>query len=371
MTGHPRRKWSKPPRIGSGDAPLFFSSLDPQQTKRDEHYQGPRRSEVRTQSAREDDRFDRFYEYNVPPADAVETHFRHSGWSADRKRVGDAMMAANVPESRRWRYWQCGSDCFVEVSDDGQRHRLKANYCGDRFCVPCMVARSRKICEVLEGAVKNTRLRFVTLTRQANDANLSDALDDLRDSFTRLRATRFWQSTVTGGIAFVEITRGAVGRHWHVHMHLLVCGMFIDQRRLSAQWRECSRGSYIVDVRQVADQRRGVAYVAKYATKCLSRSVIDDRDSLVEAILSLRGRRVFCTFGSMRNLKVENDDENQVKWRPVGRLVKIIAAARNGEEWAKGILRSLRLELYSDGSVGTEHPPDEANRAPPAEPPDP
>jgi hypothetical protein len=235
---------------------------------------------------------------------------------------------------------------------------LKANYCHDRFCVPCTKARSQRIVENLMQVVGDQRLRFITLTLTPDDRSLSERLDFLLQSFTRLRHQARWTRAVLGGAYFVEITRGDAGQHWHVHLHCLVVGSFLPQADLVEMWRKASKGSYIVDIRKVADNRRGVEYLAKYATKAVSHDVVIDPAALTEAVRSLVGRRVLGTFGSWRKIAEIDVSQDYRTYKRVERLDRAMLAAFRGETWAIGALRAIgRPDLIEPVPVSERPPP--------------
>lgn len=279
----------------------------------------------------------------IPPPTAAETAFRHSGWRADRDRVRQALRAANVPLGRLERFEQCGADCCIEYSKTAGRHRVRSFHCGDRACGPCGRARALKIKRNLLRWCKGQRVRFVTLTRRPSVEPLAKIIGSLVSQFAQLRRSEFWRRAVKAGAYTVEIKRGSGSGAWHVHVHCLCVGSFLDQRELSRLWAAVTGGSKIVDVREVQDHDKGVGYVAKYAAKGFDRGVVQDRDSLIECLLAVRGRRLLGTFGAWRGLRIERDAENVTDWAPVARFDACWQAASRGESWAVGIFRSLGL----------------------------
>lgn len=279
---------------------------------------------------------------------------------ANRAKVIEALTKCEIPSHRLERFIHCGGNCTVEVASDGSRHRLRADYCGDRFCDPCQRSRSMKIQESILRAAAGRDLRFVTLTLEPMHAALSDQIDHLLKSFVRLRETRVWSDNVDAAAYFIEFTRGKSGLQWHVHAHALVSGSYIPQPALKSAWERASLGSYIVDVRQVSSAKRGAAYVAKYAGKGFSQDVLDDPDALQEAILALRGRRMLSMLGDWRSIDPENPKEEQVKWTSVGSLDQVVNAAQRGKEWAIGVMKSLKRDVRwdSEKSRDVDRPPD-------------
>jgi hypothetical protein len=198
---------------------------------------------------------------------------------------------------------------------------------------------------------RGKHLRFVTFTLKRSEKPLNFIISRLLTCFKKVRDHKFWKSAVRAGVAVVEVTRGKDASHWHVHLHVLVVGNFLDQKLLSEAWLKVTRDSKIVDVRAVRDAEVGVAYVAKYATKGWSQDVLDDPDALIECVLALRGRRLLVYFGEWYDrpsmlCKVEVGD-----WKRVATLGVIYDSALRGEEWAVAVFRSLG---YAAGRVGNE-----------------
>lgn len=337
----------QPPRKDAGTEPggLWSTSLDTQQTKPDAVNIPTKRFARQTADEKRLDRIARLYEHHIPPASAIETAFRHRGHRESRARVIESLCRVNVPQSRLRRYCACGSDCVIEASSDGQHLRLRANYCGDRFCVACSAARSRTIVENLLAWKGTQQMRFLTLTLKPADETLAQSIDHLIASFRRLRDQSFWKESITAGAYFIEITRGADGSHWHVHAHALITGCYVKHEEFREGWRQASGGSYIVDIKPVRDPERQIRYVAKYATKAISQQVVVNPAWLDECVLSLRGRRTLGTFGAWRGLKLDRPETADRGWKRVGRLDDIYMAASRGEIWAAGIFHSLGVKV--------------------------
>lgn len=330
--------------------PLFGGlQLENQQTK--SHQRENTRKIERPRTAAEKD-FDKRADreaFRAPPADAVETAFRHGWWFQDREKVIAAMKAANVGAARLERFLNCGCDAVVEYNAEERRHRIRANYCGDRWCYSCQKARAKKLAAALLAFVLMKQTKFITLTIRADQRSLVERRRHLLDSFGRLRRTKFFRSAITGGAYCTQVTRGDSGGHWHVHLHVLAHASYVCSRRLSRAWKECSGDSKIVHVRAVRNAEKDAGYVARYATKGCERDVVLDPDSLCEAVVALRGARMLATFGSFWGCRVVRMVPNNAGWARVGRLVHVYHAARRGEEWAAGCLRSLRVVVTGTG----------------------
>lgn len=331
------------------DPQLFFTSLVDQETKPHGEVDHYRRERPQPKGSASFEALCATRPWVIPPASATETAFRHGGWLADRQKVQAAMRAAAVPASRCERFDNCGSDCVAYIDTETHEYSLRANYCHDRLCVPCSRARARNVQEKLLRAIGSEKLRFLTLTLEVDDRSLADRLDFILASFVRLRAQKQWKKAVTAGAYFIEITRGKEGTHWHVHIHALITGSYLPQADIVEMWRKASKGSYIVDIRKVADTTEGVRYVAKYATKGVSHDVMHDADALTEAVKALVGRRLLGTFGKWRNLGELDVSVDYGTKKRVGRLDDIAAAALMGETWAIAVMTNLGRKIEKKG----------------------
>lgn len=285
-------------------------------------------------------------DFDVPIATPDETSFRHSGWAHQRRKVIEAMQRVSVPHKRLQRMMQCGANAWVYARKDGGKHRVQCCYCHDRLCKACGAQRSRRIVQSLCGAMKDRDCRFVTLTLRHTQTPLCDQITRLYSCFVNLRRHQLWKKHVKGGAAFCEVKRSARDGKWHVHLHMVIEGTWIAQRLLSSAWLAVTGDSHVVDVRPIPHADRVASYISKYATKPIDASVIDNAESLDEAIIALRGRRLCTTFGSWRGTELDPEcapDESE--WTLIGRLDAVCRAARNGEQWASGVVLSLGIDL--------------------------
>lgn len=269
--------------------------------------------------------------------------FRHSGWRTDRLRVYLSLCRTFGDCRRAEAFRHCGTNAWVlkNVSQPG-KFRLAANYCHDRFCRPCSVARSNLIAGNLRGRIRNKPHRFVTLTLRQTDQPLHKCLDRLYFAFAKLRRSSLWQEAVYGGVACLELTRGQKNDHWHVHLHCIVSGKFLPQDKLSDAWLRATGDSPIVDVRMIGDHERTVRYVAKYAAKGLDASILRQQDVLDEAVEALHKRRLALTFGDWRGVQLTRCPKSD-DWQPLMPLQQLRLRALDGDQTARCILRDLHL----------------------------
>lgn len=271
----------------------------------------------------------------------LATTFRHSGWSAQRRKVAHALSQTNQTWSRQEAFRTCGSNCFILRSkSDPTQVRLAASGCHDRFCLPCAQARSRTIAANVAAYLRDRRARFVTLTLKHSDRPLREELDRLYAAFKALRKAPLWKRTQTGGVAFLELKRSRDRLSWHPHLHILTQGKFLDVQKLSLLWKSITTDSHIVDVRLPKDSAQAITYVTKYASKPFDPSLFDDETTLQEAIEALNHRRMALTFGNWKGLQMtEKPSEDQ--WEFLDTLEGIASKAQQGDTAALEILRKV------------------------------
>lgn len=283
--------------------------------------------------------------------------WRHSCWFRDRARVYDALVATYAPPSRLERFALCGSDAWVVQDVACPEHlRVQANFCHDRWCVPCGRARARLVANNLRGLVGDVPHRFITLTIRAENEPLVDRIRHLYDSFRRIRRSRRWQQCIDGGVAFCEPCWSDRSNCWHVHLHIVAHGRFITQRELSALWLQATGDSYIVDIRLIRGHDKAVDYVTKYAAKPLEPATLRNHDRLCEAMLALKGRRLILPFGDWSRVKL-TAVTHETEWRAVAPLSELLQRAAAGDAWASHVLRVLKGAYASCNLDTTNVPP--------------
>jgi hypothetical protein len=180
--------------------------------------------------------------------------------------------------------------------------------------------------------------------------------DRLYTCLTNLRARQFWKDHVTGGAAFVEIKVAKDGRVWHPHIHLIVEGDYLPNRRLSDEWLTVTGDSSVVDVRYAHDTDEVARYVCKYASKALDSGVYLSPEHLNEAVLALKGRRMCATFGTWRGVELEKLPPTSGDWHPVCTYVRLTRSAADGEAWAVKLLDKITAVTLT-GDVQTRRIP--------------
>lgn len=279
--------------------------------------------------------------------------FRHSGWRRTRDRVDAALKRTGAPIARICAFQSCGAYAWVMRSTtDPKQFRMSTNRCHDRFCTPCAAERAKTVQAAITERMGSDRYRLVTLTLKHTPESLAARLTELSDCFGKLRRVKFWTKAVAGGLAVTEIKVNTDTGCWHVHLHLLVHGKYLDQKTLKEHWHRITGDSYIVDVRAVAMNGAGADYVAKYATKAFDHTVTTKDEWLDEAIRALRGRRLITTFGDWRGFSLTVEEPSGEGWEMVADFDRVLALAHNGHEGA------LWLIQYFEALRGNADPPE-------------
>lgn len=336
--------------LGTRHGGLFFSPLETQQTKLHRPPSSAWRLVHRGIDAESDAPPRKPFPHVFGPAHEIETNFRHRGWKLLRSCVRDALVKTGRSRRVIERFDRCGSECHVEVSDDGQRFRLRANYCGSRWCHPCQAARARDVAAKLLSLMTGKETWFTTLTLRRDDKPLEERRDRLLQSFAKLRRQKIWLKNCAAGAYCVQITRGEHGDHWHVHLHCIHTGNGLHKSGLSDAWLDTTGDSWVVDSEKVSNPERQARYVARYASKGCEEDVLLDPIALREAVATLGGSRMLGTFGKWRGVEFESDCEEQSEWRRLGRLRDIAKAAVEKEAWAVGIMTALNVRACASGS---------------------
>lgn len=248
--------------------------------------------------------------------------------------VVDAFKASQMPKliERAHRMEECSRDWLFYANGSGQGH-LHPVSCDDKSCPVCVPHRTRRVRKLIEDRLQaDERVRFITLTQPVRpDESAADARARIIRSFSSMwraqkhAAKKFgkdfenedemwrWLAACTaddpapddspflrGGLRRVEATWSRSGG-WHVHLHVLAVGRYVEQADLSAAWQKAGGGS-IVDIRGV--DHRAAAELTKYVLKVGGLP----GERIVEWALAVDGTRDVQTFGSWFNLPLPPDE---------------------------------------------------------------
>ena len=285
--------------------------------------------------------------------------FRHSGWHSHRLCVYRALERTQQSISRQWAFRDCGTRPWIFRSKtDPTVYRVGTDQCRDRFCVPCATDRGRRIVSNMTAYLGERTVRFITLTIAGNDDSLVDRLKHLTTSFAKLRRRVLWTRAVSGGVAFLEVKRTKDGERWHPHLHCIVTGTWINARELRYLWLEITGDSYIVDVQLVRSHLKLAAYVVKYVSKPMDAAFARDADSLDEAVLALKGKKMVTAFGTFSDLQTTAQPDD-MGWEPLLSLDDLNKRASNGDAWALDLIEQFRVQATAATSLPPPcHTPD-------------
>lgn len=283
-------------------------------------------------------------DYAVPPLLQGEAIFRHSGWKRQRQQTWEALQRVNPLAMACYRFANCGSGAWIQRSADGTACRCVCNCCHHRLCVPCQRAVGHVVRTNLTAHMKGKSTRFITLTLRHSRTPLADQITRLFTSWSALRRRKGISALFTGGLAVLETKISERDGLWHVHLHVVSEGAFVDQRDLSAAWLAVTGDSSIVDVRRVAGDDQAATYICKYISKPLDASLYANPDALDEYVLATRGRKTMATFGSWRGLKLKQRPVDATVWVNVGPLLEFAARCRARDHESLRLLGILRHE---------------------------
>jgi len=229
------------------------------------------------------------------------------------------------------RLLSCGEDRFYTCGGCGFVRR-GVYRCDLLPCGRCAARRSERLRSLWTPAVERVpprhgyRWALLTLTIRRTDS-LRACVDRILTAWRLLR-TRIVRRYKTdkrhfGGFASVEVA-GAV------HLHALVHMPFVPQAWLSKVWKQLTRDSFVVDVRQIhGGTRVAAAYVTKYVVKTVDPALG------VRVWLAVRGRQIHRAFGVCVGL-VEKPARppchcrlcGGVDWQPTAAFFSLYALAK-------------------------------------------
>lgn len=157
---------------------------------------------------------------------------------------------------------------------------------------------------------------LVTLTVKDGD-ELGERMAHLRSAHQRLwkrrahaKYTASVMATIAGAVWSYEVKRGRGSGLWHPHVHgIWLSQVEPDAWALSAEWRELTGDSFVVDVRPIeGDPVEGFLEVFKYAVKF---SDMEPADTFA-AYLLLKGARLVDAAGVFRGVEVPDKLTDEV-----------------------------------------------------------
>lgn len=141
-----------------------------------------------------------------------------------------SQLQSRLEDEGEWklarRLEKCGEEVPLACGNCGVR-KMGYTHCKAKWCPMCQAGVAARNKDRVWPVVSKFRWPLhVTLTSR-NTATV-DGLRRFRSDFTRFRRSKFWCSTVRGGVAGFEMTHGDKGFHPHAHM-LLDCRWLADK----------------------------------------------------------------------------------------------------------------------------------------------
>lgn len=274
------------------------------------------------------------------------TTFLNSGCNTTRRKVLAAFHRLGESTERCQKYVSCGEGAWiVESLTEPGKYAVHAKRCRDRFCPRCARNRSATIRQNLEPLIENQTVRLITLTLKATEDNLSQRISRLYKGFAKLRKHPVWRHNVEAAVAFLEVTRGRLGLHWHTHVHVVAIGKYVQHSQLKAAWMYATGDSYIVDVRACKSPEQLTKYVTKYVTKGIDPAIMRSPELTDEVIDSLKGVRMVTTLGAWRGqplLTYVGTDE----WRRVMPWPEFVEGCKRNDWFCVSLYYAIRDEPY-------------------------
>lgn len=190
-----------------------------------------------------------------------------------------------------------------------------ASFCKKHLLCPmCAIRRGSKMLaaylerfEAVRADAPHLRPYLVTFTVK-NGSDLGERLRHLRSAMRRMfqaranhkKGKRFVEfARSMGGFHSIEVTNK--GQGWHPHVHMIwMCASEPDQAALSAEWKDWTGDSFIVDVRPLHDPVEGFLEVCKYALKFSDLSPADNW----HAYEVMSGQRLIDSHGVFRGVEI-------------------------------------------------------------------
>lgn len=270
-----------------------------------------------------------------PQSEGFEQRKGRLGY-AKKRAVTMANFLEDLAPRRAEKLKGCASYLlFRDYFTVGQMKLSAGMFCQQHLLCPlCARLRAgrvlRKYTERIEHVLKteNVKVGILTFTVK-NGADLDERSKHLLSSFKTLSAkarkirngsrhvTEF--SKFSGGVASMEVKRGAKSGLWHPHIHAVVLiTEKVSMENLRAEWHEVTGDSMNVDLRLVNSSKNGqpeklvedLQEVFKYAMKFADMTIEDNW----EAFRTLRGKRLLRPWGKLWGVKVPEDltDENEL-----------------------------------------------------------
>ncbi|MDI6707568.1 MAG: protein rep [Candidatus Thermoplasmatota archaeon] len=172
--------------------------------------------------------------------------------------------------------------------------------CGKRTCPRCNFIKFLKLKRKYRRHISNIKQpKFLTLTLRTTWELNKEIIQKVRGFVKNLLRRRPFNRLVYGGFYTIEIKPKYVG--WNVHVHMVADAYFIPVKLLSRHWREITKYSFVVDIREIWYRRGALSYVLKY----LCKTPVMDKEQKEVYLEATNNLKIIQSFGSMYNAKIQ------------------------------------------------------------------
>ena len=199
----------------------------------------------------------------------------------------------------------CRSYAWFAIHKQTGAVRVISSACHLRWCPLCAEARAAYLAASVRTWYKSVKHpKLLTLTLKHSDACLTCQINHLYQSFRRLRLSSLFRRNVTGGIWFFQIKWNKQTHTWHPHIHALIAGQYVPQKRIKQLWLKITSNSEVVDIRSCWSPESAARHVARYATRPGTLSSVPPAQR-TEFMRTLHGRRIVGAWGSARGIPLK------------------------------------------------------------------
>jgi hypothetical protein len=182
---------------------------------------------------------------------------------------------------------------------------LRLDRCSKRLCPLCSRVRAGRVRRTLKQWFKGRdNMRHVVLTVPHSKGALRDQITSLLNTFRGFRRTPAFKRHVQGGMYCLEVSRKPKADSWHVHLHVVVTGLYWGQRELARDWSEVVGQDAIVWISRAGD--RHASYLAKYIGAPDKLHLLDP-GLIREYEYGIHGRRMIQSFGDWHGAVEDGD----------------------------------------------------------------
>jgi len=197
---------------------------------------------------------------------------------------------------------QCHEEAYRATCNSCSTTRVFWNRCERRFCPICAqrLARERKQ-QLVFWLARLKHAKFLTLTLKNVASIDADYMAMVKDRFKKLRRSKLF-NRVSSGFWSMEVTNQ--GNGFHVHLHVLFEGPFLEQRDIEAKWSKLiGQDKSIVHIK-AAKGNDVLDELVKYTAKPTEMVNWPERD-LIAYLNVITDLKMFGVFGKLHGLRSE------------------------------------------------------------------